>query len=402
MMHVRHITLPRGFVAAGVRCGIKQADQEDLAIIAVEGGAVPAAVVTTRNQVVGHAVTWCRTIFRRGRGKARAIVINAGNANTCNGPVGWRDAKGMAAETARRLGARAQEILVASTGVIGRPLPMGKVRRGIAAAAKRLGRTNDRAVVRAIMTTDTREKSAVVQSRIGGEPTTVAGIVKGAGMIAPSMATMIGVVTTDAAVTAPALHKALKAAVAGSFNTVTVDSDQSTSDTVAAMAGGAAGNEPLSPRSRYYRKFAAVVAEVCGELARAMAADGEGATKLIEVIVRRARSPRDAEIAAKSVANSPLVKCAVHGADPNWGRVVCALGKSAAKIDPGKLTVKIGGQTVFARGAARRFNVPKAGAHLAGKTVRITCDLGLGSSAYTALTCDLSKQYVQINAEYHT
>jgi len=397
----RHITLPGGFAAAGVACGIKTTGREDVAIIACERDAA-AAIVTTRNQVVGEPVKWCRRVLPRGFGRVRGVVINAGNSNVCTGAAGARDAREMASRTAKLLGTQAEKVLVASTGVIGHRLPMAKVRRGIDAAAAGLGRGDDGAVVRAIMTTDTREKSAVERVRIGGRDVTVAGIVKGSGMIAPSMATMIGVITTDAAVSPAALHKALTAAANVTFNAVTVDSDTSTSDTVVALASAAAGGRALGASSRGYTRFAEALREVCGKLARAAVADGEGATRTIEIEIRRARSLADAEVAAKSVANSPLVKCAVHGADPNWGRIVAALGKSAARIDPEKLSVKIGPVTVFSRGGGRKFDIAAVRRHLRGKLVRIVCDLQLGKGRFTAWTCDLSREYVTINADYHT
>ncbi len=396
----RHITVPAGFAAAGVACGIKRSGREDVAIIAAEKP-VPCAVVTTRNQIVGAPVLWCRQVLPRGFGRMRAFVVNSGCSNVCTGARGRRDAEAMARLTARALGCRPQQVLVASTGVIGEPLPMAKVRRGIAEAAARLGRGDD-AALRAIMTTDTREKSAVVQGRLAGRRVTVAGIAKGAGMIAPSMATMISVLTTDAAVAPAALGKALRGVAATTYNAVTIDSDTSTSDTVAVFASGAAGNAAVGPRSRAYATFAKMLHEVCWELSRALAADGEGATRLIEVAVRGARSDADARAAAKSVADSPLVKTAVHGCDPNWGRIAMAIGKSAAKVAPEKLTIRIGGTLVFARGSRRAFDRKALAKELGRPEVVITCDLGLGSGKFTALTCDLSRDYIAINADYHT
>jgi len=401
MSNVRHITQPSGFLAAGVKCGIKVSGREDLAVIAARGDA-SAAIVTTRNQVVGAPVIWCRKVLPRGYGKARAIVINSGCANTCNGPAGLRDAAAMAMWTAERLGAAPEGVLVASTGVIGHRLPMDKIRRGIDLAVSSLGTANDEATLAAIMTTDTRPKYAVTRARIGGKTVTVAGIIKGAGMIAPSMATMIGVLTTDAAVAPAALHKALVSAVNKTLNAVTIDSDTSTSDTIALLASGCAGNRRITTGGAAYAKFQAALTDVCGRLARAVAADGEGATKLIEITVTGARNASDAEIAAKSVANSPLFKCAVHGGDPNWGRIAAALGKSSARIVPEKLSIRIGGVTVFARGRGLSFDLRKVEKHLAGKTVTVACHLGLGRGEYTAFTCDYSREYIDINADYHT
>jgi glutamate N-acetyltransferase/amino-acid N-acetyltransferase len=401
MAKMRHITAPAGFVAAGVKCGIKESGREDLAIVACRRDAA-AAIVTTRNQVIGEAVRYCRRVLPKGFGRIRAVVINSGYSNVCTGPAGYRDAVTMAHQAARLLGTTPSKVLVASTGLIGRRLPLARVHAGITAAAGSLGRGNDDATLRAIMTTDTRPKVAVARTVIGGKTVTVAGMVKGSGMIAPSMATLIAVLTTDAAVAPRALHRALTAAVQGSFNAVTIDSDTSTSDTVFLLASGAAGHKPLAAGSVGHRKFCAALGDVCGRLARAVAADGEGATKLIEVTVTGARSGADAEAAAKSVANSPLFKCAVHGGDPNWGRIAAALGKSSAKVDPDRLTIRIGGMPVFRRGRPTCFDLSRVQRHLKGQTVTVDCQLGLGKARYTAITCDLSREYVTINAEYST
>jgi len=399
MSSIRHITLPAGFRAAGVQCGIKASGREDLALI-VGDDLVSAALMTTSNQVVGAPVLWCRRVLPAGAGRVRGIVINSGNSNVCTGRRGERDAGAMAAQAARAVGAEPEQMLVASTGIIGHLLPMAKVRRGIAAAAAALGRRDDRAVIRAIMTTDTREKSAVVRTRLGGAAVTVAGIAKGAGMIAPHLATMIAVITTDARVAPRLLGRLFRSAVAGSFNALTIDSDQSTSDTAAVFASGRAGRA-IGPGPDE-RKFAAALAEVCGALTRAMARDGEGATRLVEVRVVGAASAADARVAAKAVADSPLVKCAVHGRDPNWGRIVMAVGKSAARVDPSRLGVKIGGVRVFARGRPAPFAAAAVRRHLGGQTVVIDVDLHLGRGAFTAYTCDLSREYITINADYHT
>jgi glutamate N-acetyltransferase/amino-acid N-acetyltransferase len=401
MSNSRHITLPEGFRAAGVACGIKTSGNRDLAIIAADADA-STAIVTTRNQIVGAPITYCRQILPRGYGKTRGMVINAGISNVCTAQRGLDDAKTMARETARRLGTEPEKIVVASTGVIGQPLPMTKIKRGISDAAAELGRRRDSNVTEAIMTTDTRQKSAVVFTTIGRKKVTIAGIAKGSGMIAPSMATMISVITTDAAISPAALKKALTATVANSFNAVTVDSDTSTSDIVAVFASGRAGNANITATSKLYAKFAAALGEVCSELARAIATDGEGATKLIKVDVRGARTDRDAEIAAKSVANSPLFKCAVHGCDPNWGRIAMALGKSQAKVVAEKLTIRIGPTLIFSRGTPTRFNAKSVSKYLAADEVDVICDLNLGSGRFTALTCDLSRDYITINADYHT
>jgi len=401
MNNARHITLPAGFTAAGVTCGIKTSGNKDMAIIASDTEA-STAIVTTRNQIVGAPITWCRTILPRGYGKTRAMVINSGVSNVCTGAQGLKNAKIMAEETAKRIGAEPQQIIVASTGVIGHQLPMGKVKLGIAAAAGALGRRRDSDVTQAIMTTDTMQKSAVVFTTIGRKKVTIAGIAKGSGMIAPSMATMISVITTDAAITPAALKKALTAKVNRSFNAVTVDSDTSTSDIVAVMASGRAGNANITAASKDYRKFETALGEVCNELARAIATDGEGATKLIKINVQGAKSDKDAEIAAKSVANSPLFKCAVHGCDPNWGRIAMALGKSQAKVEADSLSIRIGETLIFHRGRPTKFNAKKVSKYLEASEVEVSCDLKLGKGNFTALTCDLSREYITINADYHT
>jgi glutamate N-acetyltransferase/amino-acid N-acetyltransferase len=400
-MSERHITLPEGFTAAGVTAGIKASGKRDLALIAADKP-VPTALVTTTNQVVGAPVIWCRRALPRGYGEIRAVVVNSGCSNVCTGDAGLRDAREMAGRVAEKLSCDPQQVLVCSTGVIGQRLPMDLIRKGIDQAALSLGREDDSAVVQAIMTTDTREKSAKITGKLGGKEVTVAGIIKGAGMIAPSLATMLCYVTTDAAVSPAALGKVLTGTIDGTLNAVTIDSDTSTSDTTVLMAGGAAGNKTITGNSAELGKFAELVGKVLESLARQMAADGEGATRLIEIAVSGAKSPDDARLAAKSVADSPLVKCAVHGADPNWGRIVMALGKSPAKVVGEKLTVKIGGTTVFARGMGRRFDASAVAEYLARPEVQIHCDLGLGKGRYTAYTCDLSRQYVTINADYHT
>ncbi len=398
---IRHITLPKGFAAAGVTCGIKPSGKPDLALIAGETDCA-AAVVTTQNQIVGEPIKWVRSILPRGAGKVRGMVINSGCSNVCTGRAGLRDAEAMAKQTAKHLETTPEKILVASTGVIGQRLPMAKIRDGIDAAAGKLARRDDELVMRAIMTTDTRPKTAVVQSRIAGQGVTVAGMAKGAGMIAPSMATMIAVVTTDLAISPTLLRKALREVVAESFNAVTIDSDTSTSDLVAVLASGKAGNKRFKAGDKPYRDFVKVLGEVCGELARAIAADGEGATRLVEVAVTGARNNADAKAAAKSVADSPLFKTAVHGSDPNWGRIVMALGKSAAKVQAETLRVRIGGVLVFSKGAGRSFDVAKVEEALRQPQVRVECDLGLGKGHFTALTCDLSREYITINADYTT
>ena len=397
----RHITRPAGFVAAGVKAGIKASGKEDLAIIASVAPA-SAAVLTTRNQVFGEPVRYCRAVLPRGYGIVRGIVINSGCSNVCTGRAGYRDAHEMARLTAQKLGCPPRQVLVASTGIIGHRLPMVRVRSGIASAADSLGTAGDKPALRAIMTTDLREKYAVRKVRAGGREITLAGMVKGSGMIAPSLATMIAVITTDARVSPQLLHRTLRNACGKTFDAVTVDSDTSTSDTVIMLASGAAGNASLRPGSVDYDRFALTLLDLCDDLARQIAADGEGATKFISITVKGAKSQSDASLAAKSVANSPLFKCAVHGGDPNWGRIAAALGKSPAKVDPDKLSISIGGTKIFSAGRPRKFDLGTVEKHLAGPQVNVLADLGLGEAQFTVYTCDLSREYIAINADYHT
>ncbi len=401
MSKIRHITLPKGFTAAGVACGIKQSGKKDLAIIAADKD-VATAMVTTQNQIVGAPIDFCRMVLPRAYGKMRGIVINSGNSNVCTGKKGLCDAQAMATETANLLGCDKEKFLVASTGIIGHPLPMSCVRAGIKDAASKLSDKNDGDALEAIMTTDTKLKHYTTQTTLGRKKTTLAGMVKGSGMIAPSMATMIAVITTDAAIIPSVLHKALKAAVKTSFNAITVDSDTSTSDIVTVFASGQAGNKTITAGSPDFKKFAAALAEVCSELARAVIADGEGANEVIDIIVRGAANKNDAQIAAKAVANSPLFKCAIHGNDPNWGRIAMALGKSSAKVISKKLSISIAGTKVFSGGMGRKFDKRSLSRKLQSRNVKILCDLGQGKGSFTAITCDLSQEYITINADYHT
>jgi glutamate N-acetyltransferase/amino-acid N-acetyltransferase len=400
MARVRHITLAKGFRAAGVACGIKPSGKEDLAIVAAETDA-SCAIVTTRNQITGAPIQWCRNILPRGYGKIRAMVINSGCSNVCTGKKGLADTESMARRTAGHLDCEPEKVLVASTGVIGQRLPMNKVRQGIDAAASRLGTRGDADTVRAIMTTDTREKTAVVRARIADREVTLGGMVKGAGMIAPCMATMIAVITTDAAVSPSVLSRALKRAIEPSFNAITIDSDTSTSDTVAILASGQAGNKSISG-GKELDKFNQALGELCQALAWSVVADGEGASKVVQVEVRGARSDAEAKLAAKSVADSPLFKTAIHGQDPNWGRIAMALGKSAAKVEAESLTIKIGPATIFSRGTGRKFDLQAVQGHLRQPEIHVQCNLGLGKGAFTAWTCDLSREYIAINADYTT
>jgi len=396
------VVAAKGFRAAGVRCGIKDAEEAlDLALI-VSDVPASAAGLFTKNRVCAAPVKVSRQRVRRG--SVRAIVANSGNANACTGARGMRDAREMAALAARSLGVRPADVLVASTGRIGRFLPMAKVRKGIADAAAALARGPQAAghVVRAIMTTDTVPKSFALRTTIAGTTIHVGGIAKGAGMIAPHMATMHCFVTTDAAVCAPLLRRALRHAVDASFNCIRIDGDMSTNDTIAVLANGAAGGAEIKEEGKAYQALEAALTETTRELAMMLVRDGEGATRLVEIAVTRARSERDARTIARSIADSLLVKTALYSGDPNWGRIMCAAGYAGASIREDRLRLRLQGTTVFDRGEPVRFAAAGLAKRMKRRGVRIELDLGLADAAATVWTCDLSNEYVSINADYHT
>jgi glutamate N-acetyltransferase/amino-acid N-acetyltransferase len=313
-----------------------------------------------------------------------------------------RDAEATAAAAARHLGSRAEEVVVCSTGVIGVPLPLDRVLDGVADAVEALDSASGDPAAEAIMTTDTFAKQSAVTGEAGGRRFTVGGMAKGSGMIAPDMATMLGVLTTDAPLTSEACEVALRAAVDLTFNRVTVDSDTSTNDTVVLLASGAAGGEPIAVADPRFQRVAAAVRVVSAELARMLARDGEGATTLVTVTVTGAASESDALRAARAVADSPLVKTAVYGRDANWGRVAMAVGKSGASLEPSALAITFAGIEVCRAGTAVPFDEKAALAALSEDEVGIEVDLGIGAGEATVLTCDLSCDYVHINADYRS
>ncbi|NIA21680.1 MAG: bifunctional glutamate N-acetyltransferase/amino-acid acetyltransferase ArgJ, partial [Anaerolineaceae bacterium] len=363
---------------------------------------VGAAAVFTTNQVAAAPVLVSRELIRTGR--PRAVVVNSGNANCCTGEQGLKDARAMVRLAAEALGAEADQVLVCSTGGIGHLLPMDKVAAGITDAAGRLD--GDRAAAgdfaEAILTTDLVAKTSGSRETIGSTKVIVAGACKGSGMIAPNMATMLAFVTTDANIGSKALGSALRSAVVGSFNLVSVDGDTSTNDTVVALAGGASGGKEISLGSDEYVEFVELLRSVCLDLALQIVADGEGATRVIEVCVEGAGSEVEARLAARAIADSPLVKCAAHGGDPNWGRVVAAAGRSGAKLDVSKMKHWIGEELVFDGGTATDFDRARCEAHMKGARVVLRVDLGVGGEDYICYGCDLGREYVTINADYHT
>jgi glutamate N-acetyltransferase / amino-acid N-acetyltransferase len=433
-----HLLSPRGFRAAGVYAGIKSKHAPDVGLLVCDSVATAAAVFTT-NKVFAAPVKVGREHVAGG--KLRGVVVNAGNANACTGRQGERDARRMCRVAAEVLGAEAGEILPSSTGIIGHLMPMGQVEAGIRDAAQYLGDSLEHAHLFAdsILTTDTRRKSAAVEFKVGRETVTVAGVCKGSGMIGPRMAlattegragrtggkgrsragsdrsgagggrgraagralhaTMLAYLTTDARVSAPALRNLLRHATDGSFNAVTVDDHTSTNDTAALLASGA-GPAIESPAA--LKRFEAALNEVCRSLAYQIAADGEGATKVVVVTVRGAYTETDARTMARAIANSPLVKCAMNGNDPNWGRIVSAAGLAGVPFEPERATLTLQGTVVFRNGQPVAFDAEAVSASLNANEVRAELSCRLGKSDATCWTCDLSKDYVTINADYHT
>ncbi|MDI3328709.1 MAG: bifunctional glutamate N-acetyltransferase/amino-acid acetyltransferase ArgJ [Alicyclobacillaceae bacterium] len=396
------VTAPRGFWAGSAAAGIRdgKADRPDVGILYSE---VPAAAagVFTANRVRAACVELTERLVRQNR-RLQAVVANSGNANACTGERGAADAAEMQRAAADLFGLEPQDVGVASTGVIGVPLPMDRVRVGIEAAAKRIRDDGGRAFAEAIMTTDTRPKEAVAEFRVDGRPATVGGAAKGSGMIHPNMATMLAFLTTDAAVDPAALDAALRLAVDRSFHCISVDGDTSTNDMVLCLANGLAENRILTPEHPDWPAFVETLTTVATELAKAVARDGEGATRLVEVRVEGARSEEDARRAAKAVAGSSLVKTAVYGADPNWGRILCAVGYSGAEFEPEGADVYIGDICVCRGGRAIDFDEEAARGVLRGDPVVLRVILGNGPGSAVAWGCDLTEKYIEINAHYRT
>ena len=395
------ITAPQGFFATGLACGIKVSGKADIALISCPTGATAAAVFTT-NKVFSAAVQVSREHVKSR--KIYAVVTNSGNANACTGREGLDNARKMCAVTGRALKIEAEQVLVASTGIIGEQLPIKKAIDGIAKAATQLSDSGDAglAFARAIMTTETKPKQAVRRLAISGQDVTITGTVKGAGMIGPNMATTLLFITTDAAISKPLLASALKDAVGHSLNKLTVDGHQSTNDTAIVLASGLAGHRPITNRCPRYRKFARALADLCTDLAHQMALDAEGATRMFTVLVKGAATVKEAAKAARAVADYPLVKCAVHGGDPNWGRIICAVGSCGVKLNSAKLACKLDDLTVFRNGAPAKFDAKKAAAIVSQIEHTITVDLGTGRASDFCYGCDLTAEYVSINADYHT
>ena len=397
------VTKALGFRAAGVSAGIKRhtaaAERPlDLALIVSDSPATAAAVFTT-NRAQAAPVIVSRNHLERSNGTARAIIVNSGCANACTGADGMRVALDMAGETARLLGCTAEEVLVASTGVIGVSLPIEKIKRGLPDAIAALGSNQGAAAARAIMTTDPFPKEAAAHVVIPGSAITIGGMAKGSGMIEPMMATMLGFVTTDAAVPRGLLDRALREAVDDTFNAITVDGECSTNDCVMILANGAAG---IAIDETNYWRFVEALSGVCRELALGIVRGGEGATKLVTVNVTGGATAAEARKAAKAIANSPLVKTAIHGGDPNWGRLIAVAGRAGVAFELSRAAVTIGSIVLFQDGRPHDEAAPQAAEYLKGTDLTVGVNLGAGHSSSTVWTCDLSADYVRINADYRT
>ena len=403
------ITFPKGFQAGTAACGIKAftagasaipgGQRDDLAVLFSERGCDAGGFFTT-NKVKSASVVIDQLHLQQNR--VQALVVNSGNANACTGAQGFRDALQMAKLTADRLELDPPQVLVSSTGVIGRFLPMTAVKDGIRLACDSLSARGGQAAAGAIMTTDTVPKTAELELELAGVTVRVGGMCKGSGMIHPNLATMLAYVVTDAAVEPGWAAAMVKAIADRSFNQVTVDGDSSTNDSFLLLANGAAGNAPIAPGTPESELLEGAVLEVARALARKIAQDGEGATKLITVRIESAPDDQQARLAARAVASSSLVKTAIHGGDPNWGRIVCALGYSGAELAIDTLSVKVAGVTVFDRGAGVEADLDQVRRAFEQPEIEIHAALGLGDGAAEAWGCDLSEEYVHINADYTT
>ena len=406
-MRARHAptwsVLPRGFCFAATAGGLKKNKRLDLALIWSEQPASAAGVFTT-NLVKAAPVVLSRAHVRRSGGAMRAIIVNSGNANCATGPAGMAASRATAEAVARSLGCRAEQVLVCSTGVIGVPLRVECILGAVPRLARAMVAAPGafRQLTRAIMTTDTRPKWAAANCSIGGKRVRLLGCAKGAGMIHPQMATMLSFVLTDAAVPPRVLARSLREVVARTFNSITIDGDTSTNDTLLLLANGASGAPPVAAAGRDCREFVAALEKVCKALALAIVADGEGAKRVVEIEVRGAPSDRAAEQVARTVAGSPLVKTALAGADPNWGRILAAAGRAGVPFDPARVEVRLAGMTVCRRGREYPFNERAAHRRLLRLYVPIAVDLKLGRGRGRIWTCDFTADYVRINASYRT
>jgi glutamate N-acetyltransferase/amino-acid N-acetyltransferase len=392
----------RGFRGAAIAAGIKKTPGElDLALILCDAPETTAAGLFTTNLVLAAPVLLSRQNLAESHGRCRAVLVNSGNANACTGRKGAQTAKDSARAAAKLLSLQPEQVLVASTGVIGVPLELSLVTKQLPTLVKSLSIENASAVARAIMTTDTFPKSCVVRSEVGGRPVYLAGVAKGAGMIHPRLATLLSFLTTDALIGPRTLQNLLRAAVNVSFNRITVDGDTSTNDTVVAMASGVS-TVGARPGNSSWGWFLEGLTQLCQTLAKMIARDGEGAKKLIMVEVQGATRPSEAERIARAIANSPLVKTAVAGSDPNWGRIICAAGYSGAAFDPNTVDIRVNDLLLCRDGMDAGFDEAAARKELDGKEITLRLDLHQGRASAHIWTCDLTHDYITINASYRT
>lgn len=395
------MNLPKGFLASGVRAGIRK-KRPDLALILAERGAIAAAIFT-RNRFQAAPVLLGRSGLARTGGRVKAVVVNSGCANAATGAAGLAAARRVRQRAAELIGCSAEEVFVSSTGVIGVVLPDAKVRAALPDAVRRLSASGLSAAAHAILTTDVGPKVAQASFRAGQRRGRIVGVAKGAGMIHPDMATMLAFVMTDAVATPDFLKRSLVAAASSSFNAISVDGDTSTNDTVLVMASGALGNAPLGAEGGDDGAgFAEALESVCRKLAWMMVRDGEGATRVMEIRVTGARTAREAGLAAHAVATSPLVKTALHGGDPNWGRILAAVGRSGARFSARKVSLAVGRLTLVSKGTIASYREKDAARLFSKELVPVTIDLGAGDATATKLTCDLGHDYVSVNADYRT
>jgi glutamate N-acetyltransferase/amino-acid N-acetyltransferase len=391
------VTYARGFTAGGTACGIRKTGGLDLAVIKCDTIAT-AAGIFTRNVVKGHSLQLARKNVHNGR--AQLVVINAGNANACLARRGEEDAIKYASLAAQRFGCAPENVLPGSTGVIGMPMPMQSIEAGLNAVCPT--REGGEEAARAIMTTDTHPKQAQESFVLNGCEVRIGGMAKGSGMIHPNMATMISVLTTDAAISKAALKKALKSAADVTYNRISIDGDTSVCDKVLILASGCAGNAVIEPDTPAFSMFLSILTKVCTQLAMMLAADGEGATKLLTICVRGTRTPQAAHRIAAAIAKSPLCKTAAFGNDANWGRLLTAAGYSGAHFNPEKVSIWIGSVQVCKNGGGLPFDENAALLALRQNEVTYTLDFGEGDACDTMWTCDFSINYVRINADYRT
>jgi glutamate N-acetyltransferase/amino-acid N-acetyltransferase len=400
--HPSRTDIPHGFTFAAAACGLKK-NRLDLALLASDTAATAAAVFTT-NRVQAAPVRLSREHLQRSHHKIRGVIVNSGNANCCTGSQGIAASRRTAADLARSLGCRLEEMLVCSTGVIGLPLRVEKILAAIPqlCQSRRSDAVAFEQFTRAIMTTDTRPKWAAAKCNIGGRQVRILGCAKGSGMIEPNMATMLGFLATDATISPALLSEALKTVVARTFNAITVDGDTSTNDTVTLLANGKSGAKKIARQSADYGRFCVALENVCRFLALAIVEDGEGAQRVIEIEVRGASSDRAADKIARTIANSPLVKTAFAGADPNWGRILAAAGRAGISFEPSRVDIQLAGIRVCRHGGEHPFNERVARRKMLSKYVPVIVNLRAGSGTARLWTCDFTAEYVRINASYRT